>query len=282
MASPPPKSTKRKWDQPAPGEESAPSKVAKTDEGKSASEAAAAAAAIAAKIAAQFANGTLGGDHEEFTKDIDINDVRNRYLLTKGSTQEQIHDETGASVGTRGVWYPDRSKATEKDPPLYIHISAKTKEALDKAVAKIHELIALDMGSLVEKGDKTRERRKWPEEKLPVGLESIRNFNIRAKVVGPSGSFVKYIQSETSTRVQIKGIGSGFIDQETGQEEPVPLYIHITGPEEGQVARAKVLTEDLLLVVRQEHAKMQVVIHQQQMELHQAQAQYAAYSAMGV
>lgn len=60
------------------------------------------------------------------------------------------------------------------------------------------------------------------------------------------GSFVKYIQAETSTRVQIKGIGSGFVDQEvgfstshtiylshcyylqTGQEEPTPLYIHIT------------------------------------------------------
>ena len=70
----------------------------------------------------------------------------------------QIHDETGASVGTRGVWYPDRSKATEKDPPLYIHISARTKEILDSAVAKVNELIALDMGSLVEKGDKTRER----------------------------------------------------------------------------------------------------------------------------
>ncbi|KAH9477845.1 hypothetical protein JR316_0010077 [Psilocybe cubensis] len=278
----PPKTSKRKWDQPAPGEESSTaSKVAKTDEGKSASEAAAAAAAIAAKIAAQFANGTLGGDkdHEEFTHDIDINDVRNRYLLTRGSTQDQIHEETGASVGTRGVWYPDRSKATEKDPPLYIHISARTKEILDKAVAKVNELISMDMGSLVEKGDKTRERRKWPEEKLPVGLESLRNFNIRAKVVGPSGSFVKYIQAETSTRVQIKGAGSGFIDQETGQEEPVPLYIHITGPDEGQVARAKVLTEDLLLVVRQEHAKVQAMLHQQQMELHQAQAQYAAYSA---
>jgi hypothetical protein len=55
-----------------------------------------------------------------------------------------------------------------------------------------------------------------------------------------------------------------------------------SGPDEGQVARAKVLTEDLLLVVRQEHAKMQTVIQQQQMELHQAQAQYAAYSAMSV
>ncbi|KAF9566493.1 hypothetical protein CPC08DRAFT_628340 [Agrocybe pediades] len=278
-----PKTSKRKWDQPAPGDEaSTPAKVAKTDEGKSASEAAAAAAAIAAKIAAQFASGALGGEskeHDQFTQDIDINDVRNRYLLTRGSTQDQIHEETGASVGTRGVWYPDRSKATEKDPPLYIHISAKTKEMLDKAVAKVNELIAMDMGSLVEKGDKTRERRKWPEEKLPVGLESIRNFNIRAKVVGPSGSFVKYIQAETSTRVQIKGLGSGFIDQETGQEEPVPLYIHITGPEEGQVARAKVLTEDLLLVVRQEHAKVMLQVQQQQMELHQAQAQYAAYSA---
>jgi hypothetical protein len=27
-------------------------------------------------------------------------------------------------------------------------------------------------------------QRKWPEEKLPVGLETIRNFNVRAKVVG--------------------------------------------------------------------------------------------------
>lgn len=92
----PPKPSKRKWDQPAAGEESSSaSKVAKTDEGKSASEAAAAAAAIAAKIAAQFANGTLGGDglkdHDaEFTHDIDINDVRNRYLLTRGSTQDQV------------------------------------------------------------------------------------------------------------------------------------------------------------------------------------------------
>lgn len=94
MSSPPPKSSKRKWDQPGPGEEAGSTpKVAKTDEARSASEAAAAAAAIAAKIAAQFANGTLGGsgaEIEEFTHNIDINDVRNRYLLTKGSTQEMV------------------------------------------------------------------------------------------------------------------------------------------------------------------------------------------------
>ncbi|KAL0574025.1 hypothetical protein V5O48_001172 [Marasmius crinis-equi] len=280
--------SKRKWDQAGPSnDDGAPTSAGENGEdAKSASEAAAAAAAIAAKIAAQFAGGGLTGamkdPHDaEFTHDIDINDVRNRYLLTKSSTQQEIHDETGASVSTKGTWYPDRSKATEKDPPLYLHIMSNTKESLEKAIAKVDELMSIDMGSLVEdKKDRMREKRKWPEEKLPVGLESIRNFNVRAKVVGPTGSFVKYIQQETGTRVQIKGLGSGFVEQETGRESDEPLYIHITGPEEGQVARAKVLTEDLLLVVRSEHAKMATVVQQQQMELHQAQAQYAAYSAM--
>jgi hypothetical protein len=87
--------SKRKWDQQGPEDENSP-KAVKTEESENtASNAAAAAAAIAAKIAAQFANGggAAGGSapyEGEFTHDIDINDVRNRYLLTKGSTQEQV------------------------------------------------------------------------------------------------------------------------------------------------------------------------------------------------
>lgn len=97
-------SSKRKWDQAAPEsspfELDTPIKAQKTDEGKTASEAAAAAAAIAAKIAAQFsAGGGIAGSiqigqkdpHDgDFTHDIDINDVRNRYMLTKGSTQTDV------------------------------------------------------------------------------------------------------------------------------------------------------------------------------------------------
>ena len=41
-------------------------------------------------------------------------------------------------------------KATERDPPLYLHISANTKEMLQSAIDKVNELIAVDMGSLVE------------------------------------------------------------------------------------------------------------------------------------
>ena len=61
-----------------------------------------------------------------------------------------------------------------------------------------------------------------------------------------------------------------------------PLTTSYRGPDEGQVQRAKALTEDLLEVVKQEHDKMKAVLAQQQMELHQAQVQYAAYSAYAV
>ena len=60
---------------------------------------------------------------------------------------------------TKGVWYPDRTKATERDPPLYLHISAQTQEQMDKAIDKVKELMAMDLGSLVEdKKDMRRER----------------------------------------------------------------------------------------------------------------------------
>lgn len=39
---------------------------------------------------------------------------------------------------------------------------------------------------------------------------------------------MKYIQQETGTRVQIKGLGSGFVEQETGKESEEPMHIHIT------------------------------------------------------
>lgn len=70
------------------------------------------------------------------------------------------------------MWYPDRSKATEKDPPLFLHIAAPTQEALQKAIDKVNELLSVDLGSLVEdKKDKLRDKvvvlsllilRQWP------------------------------------------------------------------------------------------------------------------------
>jgi len=42
------------------------------------------------------------------------------------------------------------------------------------------------------------------------------------------GMFVKHIQQETGTRVQIKGLGSGFYESESGRESDEPMHIHIT------------------------------------------------------
>ena len=39
--------------------------------------------------------------------------------------------------------------------------------------------------------------------------------------------FVKYIQAETGTRVQIKGLGSGFIENDTGREAEEPMHVYI-------------------------------------------------------
>lgn len=81
---------KRKWDEPAGDASPAAPKP---------NDAAAAAAAIAAKIAASLRGpaGAQGNElvkvnerEEGFIKDIEINDLKNRYVLTKGSTQKQV------------------------------------------------------------------------------------------------------------------------------------------------------------------------------------------------
>lgn len=71
-------------------------------------------------------------------------------------------------------------------------------------------------------------QRTFLEHKVPVGIEGAPGFNIRAKIIGPQGSYVKHIQTETGARVQLKGRGSGFVESGPGTEADEPLYMHIT------------------------------------------------------
>lgn len=97
---------------------------------------------------------------------VDINDIRNKYLLTKDETQENILKETGAVVTTRGRYYPDRSRATDQAPALHLLVEASTPEILQKGLAKIKEFINQDMGSLV---DERRFRRKDQQTETEAG-----------------------------------------------------------------------------------------------------------------
>lgn len=70
-------------------------------------------------------------------------------------------------------------------------------------------------------------QRKWPEERIPVDLEPIPGFNLRAQVVGQGGAYVKHIQQKTRCKVQIKGRGSGFMEPSTGRESDEPMFLHV-------------------------------------------------------
>jgi hypothetical protein len=56
---------------------------------------------------------------------------------------------------------------------------------------------------------------------VPISETALTRFALQ-------GLFVKYIQQETQTRVQIKGIGSGFVETDTGREGEDPMHIHVT------------------------------------------------------
>ncbi|MCJ1475242.1 hypothetical protein MMC13_003904 [Lambiella insularis] len=211
-------------------------------------------------------NGDMYIADGDYIKDIEVNDLRNRYTLTKGSTQKMIKEETGADVTTRGNYYPDKSLATAANPPLYLHITSITKDGLEQAVAKVQELMKQELPNLVdERRFRRREpeqverdefgRRKWPEERIPIDLEPLPGFNLRAQVVGHSGAYVKHIQQETRCRVQIKGRGSGFMEHATNAESDESMYLHVAGPDPKEVQRAKELCEDLLANVKEQHQR---------------------------
>ncbi|KAI9666855.1 MAG: hypothetical protein M1829_005658 [Trizodia sp. TS-e1964] len=217
-------------------------------------------------------NGEMYIDDGDYIRDIEVNDLRNRYTLTKGATQKMIKDETGADVTTRGEYYPDKSMATTAKPPLYLHLTSTSKEGLEKAVLKIEELMKQELPNLVdERRFRRREpeaverdeygRRKWPEERILVELEPIQGFNLRAQVVGQSGAYVKHIQQETRCRVQIKGRGSGFQEPATQRESDEQMYLHVTGPDPGDVQKAKELCIDLLNNVKDQYEKFKANTH---------------------
>nr|AAL26321.1 hypothetical protein [Pyricularia grisea] len=256
-------------------------------------------ASSAAKI-----NGEMYVADGDYIKDIEVNDLRNRYLLTKSATQKMVRHsqlgrdgENGAGlaipfvgvfclretsdsshktlcsltklfspkdVTTRGNYYPDKSMSTPANPPLYLHVTSTSKEGLEAAVAKIEELMKQELPQLVdERRFRRREepvverdeygRRKWPEERIPIGLEPIPGFNLRAQVVGHGGSYVKHIQQETGCRVQIKGRGSGFLETATGKESDDEMFLHVAGPDPKMVEKGKEMCEDLLASVKEQY-----------------------------
>ncbi|XP_016362239.1 UPF0469 protein KIAA0907 homolog isoform X2 [Sinocyclocheilus anshuiensis] len=86
---------------------------------------------------------------ELIVAEVDINDMHMecRDLLTKGKTQDEIGQLSGAVVSTKGLYMSDtdRSGSAGVARPLYLHVQGRCREQVNKAVARIKEIISEDV-----------------------------------------------------------------------------------------------------------------------------------------
>lgn len=234
---------------------------------------------------------------ETVVTEVDINDVpiNCRNLLTKGKTQEEIRQVSGAVVSTKGIYTTETGRGKGGERPLYLHVQGKSQDQVNKAVMRIKEIISEDVmrtaallggqqvpvippltlypqpprpvvPSRMPSANSTTPQGHRPAAphsgsfvhiKLFVGLDqALPSFNVNEKVEGPGGTYLGHIQTETGARVFLRGKGSGYIEQASRRESFEPLYVYISHPNAAGLEAAKKLTESLLETVRAEHARL--------------------------
>ncbi len=212
------------------------------------------------------------GPDNTLIKEIEINNARNRYMLTKVSTLNDIERETGAVVTVKGKYYREgeepptmttsttnnasssSSSSSSDERPLYLHIAAENEEQLNRATDRIEQIM--------------KQAPSFLTAKVLVGIENPDpGFNIPANIIGKGGINVKHITQTTGgTRVQLKGKGSGYRDHHhhhhhhssqsmDDENESEPMYIHLSSSNQQNLDKAKRLAESLLNKVRQNYER---------------------------
>ena len=118
------------------------------------------------------------------------------------------------------------------------------------------------------------------KKRIYLGFEPVHeslNF-VRSSLFGPQGAFLKHIQSQTGTRVQLRGKGSGFVDLTPPVKgaEKEPLHLFIAALTEADAECAVKLAEDLIATVRANYEQQQVA-SKAYYDYAQYYAQYMAY-----
>lgn len=211
-------------------------------------------AATKAQLAAQKLNAMLHAQGVAATqaveKEVEINHCRNetRYFLCRGTTHDQIHQETGATIKVRGKYKPPGDTSGERS--LHLYVTAPNKESLDAAIKKIEQYI---------KDDQSKKERVTSgvtfTHKVMVGMEgSDPQFDLINKILGPDNSYIDHIKKTTSAEVVLRGAGSGYKDEKNAYKDlGEPLHIQLNAESKPKLDAAKALCQNLLSHIRQEY-----------------------------
>ncbi|KAJ2001011.1 aconitate hydratase [Coemansia thaxteri] len=210
-----------------------------------------------------------------FTVDVDINHSENRQTLSKSATHVVIMEATGVEIATRGRHYANSAEATSADPALHLHVEAPSQDMLTKAIDMIEamkteeqharSMVPRNGSDAADIGDNA-----YPEQlsgrqssagggaqrlqdKVYIEVETVRGFNVRAKVIGTGGENMKYIQNTTGARVQVRGNGSGCSDGEPGSDPYEPMHLFITASSEHALNQAKDYCKSLVETIHAQY-----------------------------
>jgi hypothetical protein len=169
--------------------------------------------------------------------------------MTSRETFDQVNEETGATIITRGTYKQSDAGSGDSlspdDKPLHLYVTADSQEKVDKACSKLK--------TLMERPSTTPSGLLMNKVYISFAADADPSFSLPGKIIGPSGSFVKHIQTASGCKVHLRGKGSSYMEANTRQEAQEALHLFITGPTAEQVQHAKNLSEQLIASVKRKY-----------------------------